>query len=322
MLTVRCAKCGTPLKLQRAPASGQVKCPKCGNIVPVRAAAAVGAGGRSLDPDDDGFDFAAIQFPSASPTPPVSHFPLQGNLKPYDGPIPGDPLMLVAEPSNEHSPGTPAPNASPAKQSISPKALIAIVGSVAALLIAVIVGAVMLGGDTSASATSNVDVVAEAQKTAPSGYSAVGIYGCVVLMPEGVELDEVPSAIESRAVMSNASESVYYLGAMDGGKREIDHQQMRKKASRMLGGDILGGTPMERNGYQGIKGMLDGSLFLPRMQVEIFHIDERFVIIGCAPASMGADPSVKIDRQLEAAEQEIFYDSFKIGPKPGGSWLF
>ena len=67
--------------------------------------------------------------------------------------------------------------------------------------------------------------------------------------------------------------------------------------------------------------MLDGSLFLPRMKVEIFHEDERFVIVGCAPKSMGADPSVPVNRALEGEEEGIFYGSFKVGPKPSG-WLW
>ena len=77
---------------------------------------------------------------------------------------------------------------------------------------------------------------------------------------------------------------------------------------------------LELSDYE--KGMLDGSIFLPRMKVEIYFQDERFVILGCAPASMGADPSAAVDRQTEAAEEEIFYSSFKIGPKPSGGWLF
>jgi hypothetical protein len=141
-------------------------------------------------------------------------------------------------------------------------------------------------------------------------------------MPKGSEYEDLPSMSETVAIMSSESQSVFLMSAMNGGSRPLDKDQLRKKANRQLGGEILGGNETERNGYKGIKGMLDGSIFLPRMQVEVFHVDERFVIIGCAPASMGADPSMKVDRALETAEQDIFYGSFKIGPKPSGFSFF
>ena len=81
MLTVKCPHCTTALKLRQAPPAGKVKCPKCGKVVPVRAAAkSVPAAGRGrpLDPDDEGFDFGSVNFPSASPTVAVSHFPGAG----------------------------------------------------------------------------------------------------------------------------------------------------------------------------------------------------------------------------------------------------
>ncbi len=316
MLTVKCPKCSTALKLQQAPASGQVKCPKCGAVVGVRATAPAG---RVVDPNDDTFDFGQVKFPAAVAAPTVSHFRSSGNLKPYTGPIPGDPLAAVAAPQTSGDPhGGGAVATTPSKKKgISPKMLIGILGGVALLLVGGIVAVVMMSG-SGGSEGPQVDVIAEAQAAAPENYSAVGIYGTVVLVPKGDDLGEVPSAIESRAILSSGSGSVYYLGAMNGGKLEIDNEQMRKKASRMLGGDVLGGQDTERNGYKGIKGMLDGSVFLPRMQVEIYHVNEIFAIIGCAPASMGADPSVPVDRALETEEQDIFYKSFKIGSPPGG----
>jgi len=120
--------------------------------------------------------------------------------------------------------------------------------------------------------------------------------------------------------MSDATSSVFVLAVMDGGSQPIDDEQMRKKASRSLGGDILGGQPVERNGYKGIKGVLDGSLFLPRMNLEIFHHDGRFAIIGYVFGSEmrargGEATFVSADEQKEA---EVFLNSFKIGPPQGG----
>ncbi len=326
MLTVKCPHCSTGLKLQQAPPSGKVKCPKCGKVVSVRTTATASpkpsavSSGRVIDPDDDAFDFGKINAPSASPASAVSHFPVTNKLSAYQGPIPGDPLLAAAvdeEGEDEEEYAETAPAAKKKKQR-NPKILIGALAGVGVLLIGGIIAATQLGGG---GGEASEDVVAAAQSTAPSGYKAVGIEGCVVLMPKGQDWDSLPSMIESVAIESSESGSVYFMGAMNGGKRPMDKDQMRKKAERQLGGEILGGNEMERNGYNGIKGMLDGSIFLPRMQVEVFHVEERFVILGCAPASMGADPSMEFDRGLEQAEQKIFYGSFKVGPKPSG-WLW
>ena len=77
---------------------------------------------------------------------------------------------------------------------------------------------------------------------------------------------------------------------------------MIKKAEKQLGGDILGGTDTERNGYKGYQGMLDGSIFLPRMKVEVFHVEERFVILGCAPRSMG--PPTRASRSTDNSRRK------------------
>ena len=189
-------------------------------------------------------------------------------------------------------------------------------------MIGVVVAGVMMSGSGGAGG-STVDALTELKASTPAGYQAVGHYGCVALLPKGENLADLRTVIECTMVQSADSGSYFFFGAMDGGTRETDADQMKKKAGRQLGGEILGGTPTERNGYEGIKGKLDGSLFVPNMMVEIYHVDARFVVLGCAPASLGADPSVQmsIDRGLEQEEQDVFYKSFKVGPQPSG-WLF
>ncbi|MFK8111016.1 MAG: hypothetical protein AB8B91_02375 [Rubripirellula sp.] len=341
MLTIKCPQCSTALKLRQAPPSGKVKCPKCAGVVPVKAAAAGKPAGKPagqpkraaapVDPDDDAFDFGRINFPSASGANAVSAFPVSGNADVYEGPIPGDPLAgleadnaAAAEAAAAEAGEPYVAQAAPAKKK-NPKVLIGALAGLGIVLIAGVAGIAMMSGGGGGGA-ANEDVLAAAKASAPDGYKAFGIEGVVVLMPKGSEMDpkSLPSMIECAATESAASGSTFFMGAMDGGTRPLDGDQMRKKAGRQLGGEILGGTDMTRNGYPGIKGMLDGSLFLPRMQVEAFHVDGRFVILGCAPLSMGADPSVQmqVDRGLEAAEQEIFYGSFKVGAKPSGFFGF
>ncbi len=322
MLTVKCPHCSTALKLREAPPSGKVKCPKCSNIVPVQAAAskpapqqrAPVAAGPAVDPDDDAFDFGRINFPSASGATAVSQFPVTGSRKVYEGPIPGDPLAAEAdeEDDEEADDGGHVATASPRKKKKNPMVLIGALGGLAVVLIGGIVAVALMGGGGGGEA--NVDVVAAAQSTAPQGYTAVGLEGCVVLMPKGHELGQLKTAADVKAIKSDASGAVFYFAAMNGGTRPLDKDQMRKKAERLMGGDVLGSAETERNGYKGIKGVLATSIMLPeKMQVEIYHAEERFVIIGVATADPTLPPA-----GAEAAERKIFYASFKIGPKPSG----
>lgn len=355
MLTVKCPQCSTALKLAQTPASGKVKCPKCATVLGVGKPAAVkaapaaanrGAAARpaasrpaasrpagtrpagtrpaagkarpaSADPDD--FDFGKISFPTAASSPAVSHFPSPQNRTAYTGPIPGDPLAEpepeAPEPSRASQP--PNPHAGPAKSKGSPMAVVRLLIGLALLMVCLIL-VVVVWVQRSNRTDPGGALLAAAQSTAPENYQAVGIQGCVALMPKGGEFGELPTVIEFKMVESDGSGSVYFLGAMNGGSRPIDKDQMRKKAEKQLGGEILGGNETERNGYKGIKGILDGSLFIPRMQVEVYHIEERFCIIGVAPNSMGADSSANVNRGLEREEETIFYESFKIGPKPAG----
>ncbi|TWU46212.1 hypothetical protein Poly51_56080 [Rubripirellula tenax] len=331
MLTVKCPKCAVAMKLAQAPASGRVKCPKCATVVAVNPAGKAGAAPTrqpaqrtapmaAVDPDDDNFDFGRISFPSASATAAVSHFPVAGQASMYEGPIPGDPLAPEPDKSDGAGGDGDAPPASGKKKKKGGMSTTAIVRMSIGLLLLIVCSTIggLIWRQRMNAGPSEAEAIAKLQVSAPDGYQAVGIEGVLVLMPKGSAYDNLPSVIDCKAVSTFESQSTYFLGAMNGGKRPLDKDQMRKKAERQLGGEILGGQEMERNGYKGIKGVLDGSIFLPRMQVEVFHVDERFCILGCAPKSMGADPSVPVDRALEAEEQEVFYKSFTIGPIPSG----
>ncbi|TWU47081.1 hypothetical protein [Rubripirellula reticaptiva] len=336
MLTVKCPKCATALKLAQAPASGRVKCPKCAAIVAVKPSAGASAPARapaarpaaaaaSVDPDDDNFDFGRISFPTASTTAAVSHFPTSGQATLFEGPIPGDPLEIETDASGSPVDGggeAGGPIGKPGKKKTGGLSTAAVV-RLAVGLIALIVCtgiAVVVWKSRGSGGPSAAETIAKLQQSSPDGYKAYGFQGAVALMPKGDEFDNLPSVIDCMAVTTDKSRSVFFFGAMNGGSLPLDNEQMRKKAGRQLGGEILGGNDTERNGYKGIKGILDGSIFLPRMMVEVYHIDERFCILGSAPASFGADPSAEVDRALEAEEQKVFYDSFKVGAKPAGFW--
>ncbi len=122
MLTVKCSACSAGLKLQAPPASGKVKCPKCGAVIAVgrtsqsSTKAAPTASSKSIDPNDEGFDFGKISFPSAAGTNAVSQFPSSGNVSLYEGPIPGDPLDFApADPAANPSASSGGEVGSPAR---------------------------------------------------------------------------------------------------------------------------------------------------------------------------------------------------------------
>ena len=334
MIQVRCPKCSTALALKQAPAAGKVKCPKCATIIavaPTAPSAAPQAAPKkpvSQAPPAARSDAGEIDFRTipSSPAPSLAgNFPMPGDRKIYDGPIALDPLPKQKtgdedEDDEEEVNAVQSPTPSKNKKSKQAKTIVLI--SVLALVLVVGGGVAFWKFGGGGSDAASVDVGALAAAAAPSGYQAKMLLNCVVLMPKGSwGKDKPPSSIQSELVMSEATESVFLLAVMDGGLLPIDSIQMKKKASRALGGDILGGQDCERNGYKGIQGVVDGSLFVPRMSVEIFHHEGRFAIIGYVAGSAlqaaggGAATATGSD---EIKEAEVFYKSFKIGPPPGG----
>ncbi|WP_236621962.1 hypothetical protein [Novipirellula maiorica] len=316
------------MKLQKAPAGGKVKCPRCGAIVPVRQPAATkpaAAAAGSLTPDDDDFDFGQINFPSAAPASSVSSFPVNAAATAYQGPIPGDPLANQ-EPASDDAAATavahPAAENTAGKGKALPVKIIAgVVSGLIAFVVMFFVVSMMFGGGGGDSTANAVNAGADLSKNVPAGYEVVEFEGCAVYMPEGSVYREMPpGAMESKVIESAKTGSIFFFGAMYNGKMELDKDQMRKKATRFVAGDVLGGSPTQRNGYQGIKGRVSVSAMLPDMTIEAYLVDERYILIGSQPASMGADveTQMSIDRAAENEEQKIFFDSLTVGAKSGG----
>jgi hypothetical protein len=362
MIQVKCPQCSTSLALKQAPASGKVKCPKCAAIVTVPTTAQAPAapqsaggatsgprpaatarpaqGGRPSGPGQatrpaapargastsfaDDIDFRSIPVPTAPA--PSGFFPMANDARVYDGPVSLDPIpkQKSEDDDEEEELHSAEPTKSRGKGNVK-KNQAKVIGIIGGLVLLLAVGggaAYMLMGSGGGGAPE-VDVVAQAAAAAPSGFQAKSLQNCVVLMPAGSAGDaKIPGAIEAEIVTSDATESVFLLAAMDGGTIPIETLQMKKKTNNSLGGEMLGGTDTVRNGYKGIKGVQDQSPFLPRMSVEVFHHDGRFVIIGHVTGSemraAGGGTAVGSNLAEEAKEVEVFYNSFKIGPPKGG----
>jgi hypothetical protein len=146
------------------------------------------------------------------------------------------------------------------------------------------------------------------------------VEGVSVHMPDGEKLTELPPGLTCEAVLTPAG-TVFLLAATSRGGTVLDDQKLKDKAIRLLSAGIIGGNPCERNGYKGNKFVLDQSLLLPDMDIEIYQIDGRFIVIGVARQSLGSGDSFVVGQSAEPEKQTVFFDAFKIGPKPsGGFW--
>lgn len=350
MLTVKCPKCAAALRMAQAPAGGRVKCPKCAAVIAVNPTTGASPGTSSpgnpqaasrsaaprqaaprpsgtVDPDDENFDFGRIAFPTAANVAAVSQFPSAGGKSIYQGPIPGDPLeMAPLPPSGPLVAGRPLPQpaapqpaasggggtAKKPKSKMSTGAMIRMIVGLVLLIVCSVIGAIVWQQRLNRSPSMD-QAIAMLQSSAPPGYRAVGIAGVLGMMPSGADYDNLPNGIESVATETAQSKSIYLIGAIDDGSASMSADQMKSKAVEAFGGEIRGGEPFQRNGHEGVKGVLDGSIYVPRMLIELYHVNGRLVILGCAPRSMSVDPA-SADATLEAAEQQVFYDNFKIQP--------
>lgn len=155
MPVIQCPSCQKSLNVKQMPPGGKIKCPGCGNAISVGGAGAARptgtaakprpAGGRPLTPEDEGFDFAQIQFPSAGPVA-VSRFPSDPDSRSvYQGPVPGDPLGASADGADPES-VTEGKTKKKSKGQLSPKTIAGILAGVFAFLLAAItVGTLMSG---------------------------------------------------------------------------------------------------------------------------------------------------------------------------------
>lgn len=347
MPVVQCPSCQKSLNLKQIPAGGRFKCPSCGGVV------SVGSGGKAappagakrpaaaqrsrapLTPNDDGFDFGQIRFPSAGPAA-VSQYPVDDQkMNVYTGPIQGDPMadQLAAEGGGDIDVPMPGDTVAGKSQKgkLSPAMLAGIIGGVVVLmLLAIVIGTLASGGgeDTTADAGGNAGPsaasrVAEVKKNVPEGYQLVELDGVVAYLPKGEtnKVDGWKSRLDTKATESNVTGSFFLFGVMDAASADMDKEKIRKAIGKQFTADYLGGQAVSRNGYDGIKGMITESLFVPRMQCETFLVGGRLVVMGVARASDGGAPGASYDRGAEQKEVDTFQQSMAVGPKSSSGWF-
>lgn len=158
MPVIQCPSCRKSLNLKQIPTASRIKCPACSNAIPISGtgkakprSAPNGGNGARLTPEDEGFDFGQIQFPSAGPVA-VTTFPTHNeSLDVYQGPIPGDPLAEELDgQSDESESSSPSPQKkNKTKGTLSPTAMAAILAATIFLLLVAVVIGTMVGGGSS-----------------------------------------------------------------------------------------------------------------------------------------------------------------------------
>ena len=250
-----------------------------------------------------GFPAPAAQ---SFPSPAAQSFPAQ--------PAQGFPAASPqAEPAEPETP----PGPSPAAQKKKKLMLVGVIaGGVLTLVGLAAVGAILIGGGGSGGSSS---VAADAPEIkVPDGYKKADVMSVVCLLPDGDPVTKLPPDREFEAVEDFDTGNYFILCVEKSFGKEPDKLNitgMKKHAARMVGGEVLGGAEMERNGYKGIKGMLDQSLFVPKMQVEIFDIDGRFIVLGYSTEQMraGGAPNGEAAKQIDTV-----LDSLQINKYSGG----
>ncbi len=304
-MKVQCSNCSTNLMLRQAPASGKIKCPKCASIVNVGSAAALPTAASTSAPGE--FDFGSLSLPPAN----------EPTVRPFQSTI-----LVAARPITK-SPAAPAAVAETASKPSDKKMAAVSVGVLAAIVSGIISFYVVRGlvGGSGRSDSSVAEADANADRgDAPDGYKQVDVEGVTAYMPDGEELLELPQALTCKGVLTPAG-TVFFLASTAGNNTVVEGEKLQQKATRLLGGGIIGGSPCERNGYTGNKFVLDQCLRLPDMNIEVYQIEGRFIVIGVSKESLGEGGSFVVGQSSEPEKQTVFFDSLTIGPKPSkGFW--
>ncbi len=302
-MKVQCSNCSTNLMLRQVPASGKIKCPKCASIVNVGNAVAPATPASNSTPAE--FDFGSLTLPPAN----------EPTVRPFKSTIPVAARPIAKTATAQATVAETASKPSDKKMAaVSIGVLAAIVSGIIAFY--VVRGLVGGGGGSD----SNVASADADNGDAPDGCKQVNVEGVTAYMPDGEELLELPPALTCEGVLTPAG-TVFFLASTAGNNTVVEGEKLQQKATRLLGGGIIGGSPCERNGYKGNKFVLDQCLRLPDMNIEVYQIEGRFIVIGVSKESLGDGGSFVVGQSSEPEKQTVFFDSFKIGPKPSkGFW--
>ena len=266
-----------------------------GGFEPFDAAAADDPFGGELPSGDDPFDMPAGL---AAVGRPARQFA-----------APARPAPVASEP-------TPAPAASPLTE--GPRGLMIATAASAAVFLLLLFGVGGVAAYQNSPGGSRAGSVAEA--SVPDGFTLYDEHGVTIHLPIGQEIPVHGSAWETRAIQT-ASGTVYFVGVTPS-TNVREGQKLQRRMDTFMSGGFLQAGIASRNGYEGIRGRLDQCIYLPNMNLEVYQLDGRFVVIGVSSGgSTDAAGNTVVGGSVEPENETTFYDSLTIGPQPsGGLW--
>ena len=262
------------------------------------------------------FDFANL--PSAAPTT-MPAYQQASSFPAYSA----QPAAQNAAPSSDGATSTAGVGAS-RKTGIIVASVIGVI-----LLLGIIgVGGYLVAGSTSGdSSASAVEKKASPKREPPEGFRLYEVQGVSVFMPRGYKIDPAAGELEYFAVATPLG-TVFTVGACEAGDT-LSGDALTRKMERITRGEYQTVRSVERNGYKGELGVIkESTQWAPRegargpmLNVEVFQDDGRLILIGVAQAESSSS-NIVVGQSLEPELEEVFFDSFQIGPKPKGGWLF
>ena len=347
-MQIKCPKCSTVLKVANPQSGAKVKCPKCATVMKLGGSA---AGQQSPSKPAPAQRAPAKQAPARKKpkqpvaTPPQKQQPSAAAASPAPAASPmaaaqGSPagsfdFLDLPEPATAEvqqfaqaaapqayvppaagSLGAKKPAAEPPTEEkgggMSKGLIAAIAGGVAFVLILVATGGVLLtrGG----SSGGNQAAAKPAKAEAPPGFSFVEFYGVSVFLPDGEELETKPSSMDSKLIITPMGTS-FFFGSTQAENKEMEDDKLKRRVDTLLASGVIIAGQCERGGVKGKKCILDQSLFLPRMDAEIYQDSGRIIVIGVSSGGGGYGNTV-VGQVSEPELQKQFFDSFTVGPAP------
>ena len=220
----------------------------------------------------------------------------------------------TAKPAADETPVTPPPASGGVPKSMISAIAMGLLFVVLSLSVSsVLISRAFAGSNLAADAAESGST-----EGAPKGFQWFRENGVEVLLPVGYEAKVYPASWDAKAVQVESG-VIFFIGVMDQVK-ELDKQGRKRKLVRMTGGDYRESGVAKRNGYEGFRCILDQNIFLGRVNAECYHVGGRLIVLGVSSEQAGGG-NVVVGQKTEGEREKVFFESFKVGPKPKG-WFF
>ncbi|MCA9136775.1 MAG: hypothetical protein KDB00_08450 [Planctomycetales bacterium] len=162
----------------------------------------------------------------------------------------------------------------------------------------------------------------------PEGFSLYETHGVSIFLPRGLTIDPAAGEMEYKAIATPLG-TVFMMGVADVGDQKLTGDALSNMLERLTKGKYQRADTSERNGYPCDRGAITKSIrFAPRentsapmLNVEVFQDDGRLIVVGVAQEISSSENYI-VGQSAEPELEKVFFDSFKIGPKPDVGFSF